>query len=134
MPRQTPPASPKDSRDRLVFLEEEYLRIASTSASWPEALFLFHAQTTRMIFAGLSMSDANIRRWMRASETETLQDLEKISSGRRINPEHLWITRRPADSALSRLKLVSMLHLGVRPAWIEEWNELERALRNMLAL
>jgi hypothetical protein len=134
MPRQALTTDPKDSRDRLVFLEQEYLRIASTTASWPETLFLFHAQTTRMIFAGLSMSDANIRRWMSASEAEIGQDYARVSTGKRVNPEHLWITRRPADAALSRLKLVSMLHLGIRPAWIQEWSDLEGALSNMLAL
>jgi hypothetical protein len=134
MPKQTVPSRPKDSRDRLVFLEQEYLRIASTTASWPETLFLFHAQTTRMAFAGLSMSDANIRRWMSASETELSLDHELVFSGQRLNPKHLWITRKPSDSDLGRLKLVSMIHLGIRPAWIGEWTDLEVALSNMLAL
>jgi hypothetical protein len=134
MPRLAAPPRPKDSRDRLVFLEQEYLRIASTTASWPETLFLFHAQTTRMVFAGLSMSDANIRRWMRASETELSLDYARVFSGKRVNPEHLWITRKPADITLTRLKLVSMLHLGIRPAWINDWAELEEALCNMLAI
>jgi hypothetical protein len=104
MPRLPTSIRPKDSRDRLVFLEQEYLRISSRLGSWPETLFLYHAQTTRMIFAGLSMSDANIRRWMSASETEISQDLDIMSAGKRINPEHLWITRRPIDTALGRLK------------------------------
>lgn len=134
MPRQAMPIDPKDSRDRLVFLEQEYLRIASTTASWPETLFLFHAQTTRLVFVGLSMSDPNIRRWMSASEAEVGQDYARLSTGTRVNPEHLWITRRPSDAPLERLKLVSMLHLGVRPAWIDEWVHLEAALRSMVAL
>lgn len=134
MPRQASPTRPKDSRDRLIFLEQEYLRIASTTAAWPETLFLFHAQTTRMIFSGLSMSDANIRRWMRASETELSLDHDSVFSGTRTNPEHLWITREPSDPKLKRLHLVSMLHLGVRPAWLKDWTELEQALRNMLAV
>ena len=134
MPRQIVPSRPKDARDRLVFLEQEYLRIASITASWPETLFLYHAQTTRMTFAGLSMSDANIRRWMRASETELSIDYERVFSGKRLNPEHFWITRQPSDPHLRRVKLVSMIHLGIRPAWINEWTDLEAALSNMLAL
>lgn len=134
MPRQTSDRTPRDSRDRLVFLEQEYLRIAGTTASWPETLFLFHAQTTRMIFAGLSMSDANIRRWMSASELEIGQDYTSVATGRRVNPEHLWLTRKPKDTASSRLKLVAMLHMGVRPAWLSDWSQLETALSNMLAL
>jgi hypothetical protein len=134
MPKQAVMSQPKDSRDRLVFLEQEYLRIASITASWPETLFLFHAQTTRMTFAGLSMSDANIRRWMSASETELSLDYSRVFRGERLNPEHLWITREPSDPHLRRLKLVSMLHLGIRPAWIDDWANLEAALSNMLAL
>jgi hypothetical protein len=134
MPHENPLVGPKDCRDRLVFLEQEYLRIASTSASWPETLFLFHAQTTRMVFAGLSMSDANIRRWMSSSETELTADREHISKGKRVNPEHLWITRRATDQALNRIKLVSMVHLGIRPALIDSWADLESGLSNMLAL
>jgi hypothetical protein len=134
MPRQTTPLRPKDSRDRLVFLEQEYLRISSITASWPETLFLFHAQTTRMLFTGLSMSDANIRRWMGASETELSLDHEVVFRGKRINPKHLWITKEPSDAALTRLTLVSMIHLGIRPAWIKDWTELEKALCNLLAV
>jgi hypothetical protein len=134
MPHQPAKSQPKDSRDRLVFLEQEYLRIVSTSASWPETLFLFHAQTTRMVFTGLSMSDANIRRWMSASEAELSIDHALVFSGKRSNPEHLWLTKKPSDINLSRLWLVSMLHLGIRPAWIEDWTDLQFALCNMLAL
>jgi len=134
MPKQSIPIQPKDSRDRLVFLEREYLRIASISASWPETLFLYHAQTTKMIFVGLSMSDANIRRWMSASENELSLDYSQMFTGKRVNPEHLWLTRQPSDSHMSQLKLVSMLHLGIRPAWLTAWTDLESALSNMLAL
>jgi hypothetical protein len=87
-----------------------------------------------MLFVGLSMSDANIRRWMRASETELSTDHKYVFSGKRINPEHFWITRKPQDVRLAQLMLVSMIHLGVRPAWIDEWTMLEGALSNMLAL
>jgi hypothetical protein len=134
MPKQAIARKPKDSRDRLIFLEQEYLRVASTTAAWPETLFLFHAQTTRMIFAGLSMSDANIRRWMRASETELSIDHNSTFSGPRTNPDHLWVTRIASDMHFRRLQLVSMLHLGVRPAWLNDWTELEQGLRNMLSV
>ncbi len=126
MPGPRMSTRPRDLRDRLVFLESEYLRISSTKASWPETLFLFHAQTTRLVFAGLSMSDANIRRWMSASEADLSMDYEHVFSGIRLNPEHLWLTTRPSDPSLERLHLVSMSHLGVRPAWIDEWKDLER--------
>jgi hypothetical protein len=69
-----------------------------------------------------------------ASETELSLDHELVFSGPRLNPKHFWITRKPSNPDLQRLKLVSMVHLGIRPAWIAEWTELEVALSNMLAL
>jgi len=125
---------PSDGRDRLVFLEREYLRIASTSASWPETLFQFHSQTTRMLFVGLSMSDANIRRWMSSANDSVARDYELLGKGQRVNPQHLWFTRKPMDESLARLRLVSLLHLGIRPAWIDDWPQIEHALSNVLGL
>jgi hypothetical protein len=80
------------------------------------------------------MSDANIRRWMSASEAELSLDHDQVFSGVRINPEHLWLARELSDVNLRRLTLVSMLHLGIRPAWIKDWTDLEAALCNMLAI
>jgi hypothetical protein len=123
-----------DGRDRLVFLEQEYLRIASTSASWPESLFQFHSQTTRMLFVGLSMSDANIRRWMATTNASVTPDYELLTKGQRVNPQHLWFTKKPSNLALQRLNLVSLLHLGIRPAWIEDWSQISQALSNIVGL
>ncbi|WP_143271687.1 SIR2 family protein [Bradyrhizobium mercantei] len=134
MPNEGSGTAPKDTRDRLVFLEAEYLRIAGTMASWPETLFLYHAQSTKMVFVGLSMADANIRRWLSATELELDAERDLISSGRRINPAHLWLTTRQADPVMNRIKLVSLLHLGVRPALIDSWHDLEPAMRNLLGL
>jgi len=135
MPRVERESAPVfDGRDRLVFLEQEYLRIAATSASWPETLFQFHSQTTRMLFVGLSMSDANIRRWMASTNDTVARDYELLGHGRRVNPQHLWFTRKPSDPAMERLRLVSLLHLGIRPAWLEDWSQIAYALANVLGL
>lgn len=124
----------RDGRDRLVFLEKDYLRIASNSASWPETLFQFHSQTSRMLFAGLSMSDANIRRWMASTDETLAKDYELLAKGQLVNPKHLWFTRKPTDPAIERLELVSLVHLGIRPAWLEDWSQISNALSNVLGL
>lgn len=133
-PRGPHVSKPRDSRDRLIFLENEYLRVATTSAAWPESAFLFYAQTTRMVFVGLSMADANIRRWMNSAHIEEKHDLGLIATGTPVNPAHLWVSRKPTDPKLERLKSVALTHLGIRPAWIAGWKHLGEGLNNLAAM
>ena len=123
-----------DGRDRLVFLESEYLAAASRLAMWSQTVFMYYAQSTKLAFVGMSMSDSNIRRWMSAVDQEKSRDRTLLRAEARVNPEHIWISVRPADAAERRINLVSQTHLGVRPAWIGSWKDLELALRNLPAL
>jgi hypothetical protein len=125
---------PKDSRDRLIFLESEYIRVATENSSWAETLFMFHAQTTRMIFCGFSMSDPNMRRWMALSHQSALHDVTAMSSSTKMSPRHIWITTEPTDSSLKELRNDALLHLGIRPGWIADWSQIEPALSNLIAL
>jgi hypothetical protein len=126
--------NPYDSRDRLIFLEQEYLASSSNRASWAQTVFLFHAQSTKLAFCGLSMSDANIRRWMSAIEIEMQIDMKRLSKGKILNPEHIWIRPRPGTPDEEKVYLPSLLHLGVRPAWITNWGALEAELANLAAV
>ena len=104
---------PKDRRDRLVFLEEEYLALSSGRSAWAQSVFLFHAQSTRMAFCGLSMSDANIRRWMSAIEADVKDYHYVHGNSARSNPEHIWIRPKPLDELSEEILLSSLTHLGV---------------------
>jgi hypothetical protein len=132
-PRSPNVDKPRDSRDRLVFLEEEYLKVASSPSMWPASAFLFYAETTRMVFAGLSMADPNIRRWMSSAHAEERHDLQQLARSAVVNPTHLWIQRKPQTPDLERIRLVALTHLGIRPAWISGWDQLYSALKNLLA-
>jgi hypothetical protein len=123
-----------DSRDRLIFLEEQYLQIANARSSWAETLFMFHALSSNMVFLGLSMSDSNIRRWLATAETEYKRDFEEVKKGELENPRHLWITQKINDDNYEKIILSSLIHLGVRPAYLDNWAELEKGLTNMLAI
>jgi hypothetical protein len=124
---------PRDRRDRLVFLEEEYLALSSGRSAWAQSVFLFHAQSTRMAFCGLSMSDGNIRRWMSAIESD-VQDYHRVhGNSARSNPQHIWLRPRPNEKLSQEIILASLTHLGVRPAWIEGWNQLYDGLINLSA-
>jgi hypothetical protein len=126
--------TPRDSRDRLVFLEQEYLAMASSSGSWGQITFLHQAQTTKMMFIGMSMSDSNVRRWMSASELERDKDRHIFSYKTRSNPDHIWLKPEPKDQASKDLFLYSLRHLGIRPAWMPSWNELGDSLKNLAAI
>lgn len=125
---------PRDSRDRLVFLESEYIKVATVASTWAETLFMFHAQTTRLVFLGVSMSDPNMRRWLALSNQSALQDLEAITNLTEMTPRHIWLTTDPSSAALKILGNEALIHLGVRPGWIRNWSQTEAAFSNLLAL
>lgn len=112
--------TPSDGRNRLVFLESEYLSAASSLAMWSQTVFMYYAQAMTLAFVRMSMSDPNIRRWMSAVEQEKAKDRPLLQTDRQTNPQHLWISVPPADAGALRIMLASQLHLGVRPAWISE--------------
>lgn len=121
----------RDSRDRLVFLEQEYLDMAASRAAWGESQFLFHAHSSKMVFLGLSMADSNIRKWMNSINTEKSRDLQLFGYNETPNPSHIWIKPYPASSEMRQIYLLSLLHLGVRPGWISSWSQVEAALLNL---
>lgn len=125
---------PRDSRDRLVFLESEYIRVATVASSWAETLFMFQAQTTRMTFLGFSMSDPNMRRWLALSNLSTLQDLNAMTELNHMTPQHIWLTTDPNNPILKKLNNEALIHLGVRPGWIRNWKNVKDAFINLLGL
>lgn len=133
-PRWSANKTPRDSRDRLVFLEQEYLAMASASGSWGQISFLHQAQTTKMMFVGMSMSDSNVRRWMSASELEHDKDRHIFSYKSRSNPDHIWLKPEPKDEVGRDLFLYALRHLGIRPAWMLSWEHLGNAVRNLAAV
>jgi hypothetical protein len=124
----------RDRRDRLVFLEEEYLAISSGRSAWAQTVFLFHSQSTKMAFFGLSMSDANIRRWMSSVETDTKEYHRVRGNGARANPEHIWLRPKPTETLSQNIILASLTHIGVRPAWLDGWDSIYDGLANLSAV
>lgn len=122
----------RDSRDRLVFLEREYLAMASREGAWGETMFNQLAHTSKMVFVGLSMSDPNIRRWMNAVQEEKVSDLLSYGVVNQANPSHIWIRSRPKPP-LDSLFVPALVHLGIRPGWIDSWSHLEDGIGNLTA-
>lgn len=123
----------RHSPDKLVFNETDYLTVATSSSSWAQTLFAYHAATNRMLFVGHSMSDPNIRRWLAGAKAETIANLTALGQPSEYLP-HLWITREPADKGLKAIKQAGLTHLGVRVAWIQEWSDIESAIANIIGV
>jgi hypothetical protein len=133
-PRWSNNSAPHDSRDRLVFLEQEYLAMAAGAAAWSEAIFLYHGQSSKMAFVGMSMSDTNVRRWMSGINTELAKDRPVFDYVERPNPDHIWIRPPPSSDTAREILLSSLRHLGVRPAWLPSWSALGEGLINLGAI
>lgn len=125
---------PRDSRDRLVFLEQEYIAMSHAGAAWGQITFLHFAQSSRLVFVGMSMSDSNVRRWMSAAESERGMDRHIFSYASRPNPDHIWVRPQPKNSDAAEITLYSLHHLGIRPAWIPDWKYLGAGIENMAAV
>ena len=127
----------RESREGLVFPESGYSRISSTVHTWQQTVFLSHAQSQRLVFIGLSMSDLNLRRWLAWCTANAVQEHQHRSQefrGEFILGENLWLTIRPKEKEHEIALESSLLHLGVRIAWLESWAELPTALDNLLGV
>lgn len=120
---------PNQVGDGIVFLEQDYLRVSTQMATWSETLFMFHSKTTQMLFVGLSMSDPNIRRWLGLTKEFALRIRPTIQ----WNRLHYWITKKP-DHTTDEILANGLAHLGVVPALINDWPDLEAGLNNITAV
>lgn len=123
-----------DIRDKLVFLEKEYLSIVTNTGNWPQSLFIFHSQMSKYVLFGLSLSDANLRRWLYQSYTLIDEDLKKISHSYRQSPPYIWITKKSLNTKENEILEQGVSHLGLSIGWINEWNQIDLALSNLLAV
>jgi hypothetical protein len=86
----------RDSRDHLVFLEQEYLDLAGSVSTWAQSLFLFHAQNYRLVIIGHSLADPNIRKWLGWTHATSIKDLSAVSPSNQFTPKHIWIAKAPS--------------------------------------
>lgn len=127
-------AKRRDSREHLVFTEADYLSIAGNVATWAQSLFLFHAQSSRLLIVGHSLSDPNIRKWLAWSLNSSLEEMAAVSSAREFTARHIWVARRPKEAAQCQIQEISLLHLGVRVCWLDDWGKIGGVFKNLLAL
>jgi hypothetical protein len=123
-----------DSKEAVVGAETTYLRVASSPFAWPQTTFLHHAENTNLLIVGQSLSDSNIRRWLSwATEIRDVETTRRAGAAHHNMP-HVWVTTRPKTSSESEVLKHALTHLGVRIAWLSDWNEVEAALKFLLAI
>lgn len=119
-----------NSTSKLVFSEGSYLQIANTSFSWQSINFLNVCSDSTVIFIGVSLNDPNMRKWLTWIQNERKKDIGVDVE----STHHFWICKKPKYLETMKWIEASVLHLGVRIIWLNDWSETEKVMRNLLGL
>lgn len=120
------------SPDKLVFSEAAYLQLAGSVYSWQSTSFLETCAARRVVFVGLSLSDANMRRWLSWIHDSRMNELGQVGQAGAVSTQHLWLNLDPGDSELRTWIEASVAHLGVRLVWLKSWGAIGPVLARML--
>ena len=93
-------------------------------------IFLHACVNSIVIFIGVSLSDSNMRKWLNCVQMERNKDIGNIVN----STKHFWITKIPQNKETMDWMEASVLHLGVRVIWIEEWNQTFDVLKKIIGL
>lgn len=124
----------KNGIDKLVFSEDSYLNLANSSFTWQSANFIDACLHNRIVFMGVSFTDANLRRWLSSIHKCKIEDLQ-INGIKNVDTnEHYWINKKPSSAVEMRWIEETVAHLGVRLIWIDDWKECGIAMNRLLGL
>jgi hypothetical protein len=124
------------SPGKIVFTESQYLNLSRSVYSWQAATFLSVCMHHRCVFAGLSFTDPNLRRWLAWEYEGRRSERERKELKQRAT--HYWIKKRLSHRKRGVLTAAEILvedsvrHLGLRVVWVDEWDEVGDVLRIML--
>lgn len=123
------------AHDKLVFSEASYLELANVSFSWQSASFISYCMKSSIVFAGVSLTDSNMRRWLSWIHMNKVRECEAnglVKDYGADYTEHYWINVKPKDVDEELWIESTVAHLGVRLIWIDDWDEVGTALRTLL--
>lgn len=120
------------SPDKLVFSESAYLQMAGNVYSWQATSFLDTCAARRVVFVGLSLTDANMRRWLSWVHDSRRHELEQIGRPQVASTQHYWLNLDPGDPEPRAWIEASVAHLGVRLVWLSTWDAIGPVLGRML--
>lgn len=119
---------------KLVFTEERYLKIANSPISWQALQFIENCMNSKMVFVGVSLTDANMRRWLGWIHGNKMEEFAENEIHCKESTEHFWIRKRPGTDIEKKWVEESVAHLGVRLIWIDDYNQTGEVLKKMLGL
>lgn len=120
LPRE--PADPLATPDRLVFTDAQFWSTTANPMSFANRVVAHALHDSRCVFAGLSMRDANLLRWLAVCYAEMASDLasrDRALPPRETLQRHFWI-HAAADDASGILRDV-LARRGVRSVEIGDW-------------
>lgn len=120
--------------DKLVFLEESYLQLAYSPISWQAMNFINNCMHSRMVFVGVSLTDANMRRWLGWIHHNKMKEFRINGIECSDSTEHYWINKKPKMDVEKTWVEESVSHLGVRLVWIDEWSQVGEVLSKLLGI
>lgn len=119
---------------KLVFTEERYLKIANSPMSWQALQFIENCMNSKMVFVGVSLTDANMRRWLGWIHGNKMEEFAENEIHCKDSTEHFWIRKRPGTDIEKKWIEESVAHLGVRLIWIDDYNQIGEVFKKMLGL
>lgn len=118
------------STSKLVFSESSYLQLANSNYAWQSINFLNVCSETTVIFIGVSLTDPNMRKWLTWIQNERNNDVDTSIKG----TQHFWVNTKPDNEDTMRWMEASVLHLGIRIIWLNDWNETEELIRKIIGI
>lgn len=120
--------------EKLVFTEERYLKLANSPMSWQALQFIENCMNSKMVFVGVSLTDANMRRWLGWIHSNKMAEFAENGIACKDSTEHFWIKKKPRTGTEKIWIEESVAHLGVRLIWIDEYSQTGAVLEKMLGL
>jgi hypothetical protein len=135
-----PPRSPaggllSETPNGMIFPENSYSRLAGRMFSWAQSIFLYHAQAETLCFIGLSMADANIRRWLAWTFEGYTADLIDVTASKDLSGKHVWLNTKVAGNGVQiDLYTYALRHLGVQVCWLPNWRSFDSVFKQLLGI
>lgn len=130
--RQKPDEEAPDIR---VFTEQEYFDFFNQPNSFFNYTFLYSLREYSLLFIGMSLKDENVRRLLHYSREEMRESYKKekvkAKKAERKSIRHYAIQKYTGSDRLNEMTETSLLRLGVRVLWVNEFGAIPTRLGKM---
>ena len=125
----------KEAPDIRVFTEHDYFDFFNRPNSFFNYTLLFTLRQHNTLFIGMSLKDENIRRLLHYSRQEMRESYEKEGvpkdEAEKESIRHYAILMHSGTDSLTKITEKSLLRLGVRVLWVNDFNEIPKRLGEM---